>query len=535
MMVVEDSNNTPNNTIIKNRRLVEAVTEGSTLTISNIINDIAANLGPIVGYAEEPLLPLVKACAPLTSIIPNLSYYVELALNETSEQPPDGLTIDESAAIRLYTIEWTENQQSLYSMLNCTLKKDTRENLRPYFKYLKLFLTALTKLPCAPSSTIWRGVTMDLSAQFPLGTSVIWWAFSSCTTSLAVLENNMYLGDTGWLNTGSMNSARTIHTQSILLNGKVLVTGGYDGNYIVNSAELYDPSTRSWTTTGSMNNTRQSHTASLLTNGKILVTGGYNGKALNSAELYDPSSGTWTMTSNMINARMDHTASVLKTGTVLITGGYYYGPLNSCELYDPSTGAWTAINSMNHPRFWHTASVLQNGTVLVTGGNNNSASLNSAELYDPSTGTWTTVGSMNNTRYSHTASVLLNGQVLVNGGHNGTFSVNSAELYDPSTKTWKATGSMINARAFHKASVLTNGIVIVTGGFAGSCYLNSAELYKPSTGTWTTAGSMNNARYRHELSVLNGNVLVTGGLRSDLAGDASINVVLNNVESYSLS
>ncbi|CAF3797413.1 unnamed protein product [Rotaria sp. Silwood1] len=196
MMVVEDSNNTPNNTIIKNRRLVEAVTEGSTLTISNIINDIAANLGPIVGYAEEPLLPLVKACAPLTSIIPNLSYYVELALNETSEQPPDGLTIDESAAIRLYTIEWTENQQSLYSMLNCTLKKDTRENLRPYFKYLKLFLTALTKLPCAPSSTIWRGVTMDLSAQFPLGTSVIWWAFSSCTTSLAVLENNMYLGDT---------------------------------------------------------------------------------------------------------------------------------------------------------------------------------------------------------------------------------------------------------------------------------------------------------------------------------------------------
>ncbi|CAF1587519.1 unnamed protein product [Rotaria sp. Silwood1] len=196
-MVVEDSNNTPNNTIIKNRRLVEAVTEGSTLTISNIINDIAANLGPIVGYAEEPLLPLVKACAPLTSIIPNLSYYVELALNETSEQPPDGLTIDESAAIRLYTIEWTENQQSLYSMLNCTLKKDTRENLRPYFKYLKLFLTALTKLPCAPSSTIWRGVTMDLSAQFPLGTSVIWWAFSSCTTSLAVLENNMYLGDTG--------------------------------------------------------------------------------------------------------------------------------------------------------------------------------------------------------------------------------------------------------------------------------------------------------------------------------------------------
>ncbi|CAF1072045.1 unnamed protein product [Rotaria sordida] len=578
VMIVKDSNNTPNNTIINNRRLVEAVTEEPTLTISNITNDIEANLGSIVGYTEESLLPLVKACTPLTSIIPNLSYYVELALNETPEQPPDGLTIDESAAIRLYTIEWTENQRSLYSMLNYTLKKDTRENLRPYFKYLKLFLTALAKLPCAPSSTIWRGVPMDLSAQFPLGTSVIWWAFSSCTTSLAVLENNMYLGDAdeilllpgtkmivqsqlspapdlhiihlkqirpkemlleppfkGWLNTGSMNSPRTIHTQSVLLNGKVLVTGGNDSNSIVNSAELYDPSTRTWTTTGSMNNTRQSHTASLLTNGKILVTGGYNGDGLNSAELYDPSTGTWTMTSSMINARMDHTASVLKNGAVLITGGYYYGPQSSCELYDPLTGTWTTISSMNHARFWHTASVLQNGAVLVTGGLDNGNPVNSAELYDPSTGTWTIVGSMNNIRYSHTASVLLNGQVLVNGGHNGNFSVNSAELYDPSTKTWKTTDSMINARAFHKASVLTNGIVIVTGGFASSCYLNSAELYKPSTGTWTTAGSMNNARYRHESSVLNGNVLVTGGLRRDLTGDASINVVLNNVELYILS
>lgn len=59
---------------------------------------------PLVGYAEEPLLPLSKACVPLINIINNLLDYVQLALSETPQEPPDGLTVDESAAIRLYTM-----------------------------------------------------------------------------------------------------------------------------------------------------------------------------------------------------------------------------------------------------------------------------------------------------------------------------------------------------------------------------------------------------------------------------------------------
>ena len=81
-----------------------------------------------------------------------------MALDETPEEPQDGLTIDESAAIRLYTIEWQKPHRSLYSMLNETLKTADRKALQPYFKYFKLFLTALVKLPSVPPQTIWRGV-----------------------------------------------------------------------------------------------------------------------------------------------------------------------------------------------------------------------------------------------------------------------------------------------------------------------------------------------------------------------------------------
>jgi hypothetical protein len=45
--------------------------------------------------------------------------------------------------------------------------------------------------------TVWRGVTQNLSSDFLPGTPVTWWSFSSCTTELTVLENNMYLGDNG--------------------------------------------------------------------------------------------------------------------------------------------------------------------------------------------------------------------------------------------------------------------------------------------------------------------------------------------------
>ncbi|CAF1061224.1 unnamed protein product [Adineta steineri] len=154
-------------------------------------------LGPITGYAQEPVLPLTDACYPLVNIIDNISTYASVALEETPNIPADGLTRDESASIRLYTMEWTDGQRSLYIVLNETLKVADRNKLRPWFKYIKLFLSALVKIPCAPPQTIWRGVRRNVSKEFPHGMQVTWWSFSSCTTTLTVLENEVYLGTKG--------------------------------------------------------------------------------------------------------------------------------------------------------------------------------------------------------------------------------------------------------------------------------------------------------------------------------------------------
>ena len=165
--------------------------------ITALFHDNKPDLGPVIGYAEEPLLALVDACMPLVGIVHDVLFYAQSAIDETPAKPPDGLTVNESAAIRLYTMEWVAPHRSLYSMLNRTLKNESREHLQPYHRYMKLFLTAMVKIPCAPVQTVWRGVTKNMSHEFPRGTAVTWWAFSSCTTSLTVLENQMYLGTSG--------------------------------------------------------------------------------------------------------------------------------------------------------------------------------------------------------------------------------------------------------------------------------------------------------------------------------------------------
>ncbi|CAF3940622.1 unnamed protein product [Adineta steineri] len=172
-------------------------------------------LQPITGYAYEPLLSLEEACEPLLDIVPRLEPHIWIA-KENSKTPADGLSQDESASIRLYTMEWdapaNQTRGSLYSHLNRTLKQVDRTKLRPWFRYLKLFVTALAKLPVAPRQTVWRGVRKDHSAEYPPGDEVTWWAFSSCTTSLSVLESDLYLGNTG---TRTLFSVETINGRTI--------------------------------------------------------------------------------------------------------------------------------------------------------------------------------------------------------------------------------------------------------------------------------------------------------------------------------
>jgi len=83
---------------------------------------------------------------------------------------------------------------SLYHLLNQSLRAENRQELKPWFSYLKLFLTALYKIP-SQSKTVWRGVkNINLSSKYKTGTKFVWWGVSSRTTHIEVLESEQFLG-----------------------------------------------------------------------------------------------------------------------------------------------------------------------------------------------------------------------------------------------------------------------------------------------------------------------------------------------------
>ncbi|CAM4765092.1 unnamed protein product [Rotaria magnacalcarata] len=146
---------------------------------------------PIRGYENQPLLSLRQSVEKVQELLLELDLMVDTAL-QNSEKPADNFTVEESAAIHLYTMQWEEPNVSLYEKLNSTLRSERREPLRPWFPYLKLLLTALFKLS-SQKTTVWRGVRGNLSDQYD--EDHVWWGFSSCTEHMEVMER--FIGQSG--------------------------------------------------------------------------------------------------------------------------------------------------------------------------------------------------------------------------------------------------------------------------------------------------------------------------------------------------
>ena len=123
------------------------------------------------------------------------------------------------------------------------------------------------------------------------------WAFSNGeVTELASAERYDPASGT-WTATGSLNRTHgRLPTGSVLRDGTVLLAGGCcAGVEYLASAERYDPISGTWIATADLFQGRAGHTATLLLDGTVLVVGGYVGQdpeiLLSSTERYDPGSG----------------------------------------------------------------------------------------------------------------------------------------------------------------------------------------------------------------------------------------------------
>lgn len=156
------------------------------------VKDEGLVLPAITGVFDTPILDFREAVGPVVPLLAGIDRHVvrshEFGKRRADEATGE-LSADAIAALHLYTCE-----SAFYREINAVLRSPDRAKVAPYLPYLRLLFSAVSSLP-AHTQPLWRGVSLDLRAQYPLGRTVTWWGVSSCTSELGVAR--AFLGGRG--------------------------------------------------------------------------------------------------------------------------------------------------------------------------------------------------------------------------------------------------------------------------------------------------------------------------------------------------
>ncbi|MBO1330133.1 ADP-ribosyltransferase domain-containing protein [Streptomyces sp. VRA16 Mangrove soil] len=162
------------------------------------VKDEGLLLDAITGVADTPLMDFREAVGPVSRLLSGLAGHVQRSheFGKLRADDPGAagarsgrLSADTIAALYLYTCE-----SAFYREINAVLRSPDRSKIVPYLPYLRLLFSAVEQLP-ARTAPLWRGVPLDLRAQYPVGRTVTWWGVSSCTSQVGVAR--AFLGGRG--------------------------------------------------------------------------------------------------------------------------------------------------------------------------------------------------------------------------------------------------------------------------------------------------------------------------------------------------
>ncbi len=321
-------------------------------------------------------------------------------------------------------------------------------------------------------------------------------------------EAELFHADTQqWTPVAPMHHARSAHAATPLLNGKILVTGGFGETAVLMASEIFDPATQQWTEINPMLNPRGAHQATRLPDGRVLVTGGYDGLAdSNKAEIFNPGTGQWQQVGTMNVSRSRHLSTLLPDGRVMVAGDAIY-----VEFFNPNTLSFEvdseAIILLSHMA----GTLLSSGQFLASGGVSDTLFNNGIYLYDPAS-RWVNGQPTNEARADAGVALLEGGDILVTGGQGRFGPLATVEQTNAPESPFQKTGSMIQSRFAHLALPLPGGDALAIGGIGPTGYLAQSERYNAATGQWMSTGNLNQARaYASGTRLLDGKLFVAGG------------------------
>ena len=159
--------------------------------VNDSIKDcLQVNGNLISGYQHLPIVSLEQSVEKIVPFVPDVKNLVNRATEHCRKGPR--LSDNESAAIYLYTME-----TSFYKILNQALRAKNPQSLEPWLMFLKLFISALDKLPSLPI-IVWQGITDNFhGSHFVKDQMYTWSSINSCSSDVNVAR--LYVGPGGIL------------------------------------------------------------------------------------------------------------------------------------------------------------------------------------------------------------------------------------------------------------------------------------------------------------------------------------------------
>jgi N-acetylneuraminic acid mutarotase len=240
------------------------------------------------------------------------------------------------------------------------------------------------------------------------------------------------------------NSQGREQMRSTLINDSiVLLTGGIStiSSALIypTSSYLYNTSTNTFSLIGDLPTGFINHTSTLLSNGEVLITGGFDGSAArNEAYVFNLQNG-WRTLSTTLSVGVSSHRALLVNGKVYIYGGFnipLFEFLDKLDVYDPTLDAITPLT--NGPiACSQFAMVAFNSNILIAGGNkvlpNSSFGVtNEAYLYNLNNNSFSTISTLPSTRGGMEITEMGNtGKFIFSGGNMALSEpFNDAIIYD---------------------------------------------------------------------------------------------------------